>query len=500
MATPTAYQTVAVIGAGTMGIGIAEVAAQHGHQVLLYDLNQDQLQQALMHMQKRLNKRVERGKISAEQVDKCMAAIQAVQNLEDLEPADLVIEAIIEDLAIKQKLFAQLESICSEQTVLASNTSSISITAIAGSLQKPERFIGIHFFNPAPVMKLVEVISGRRSAVVVMDSILELCQSWGKVAVAAKSTPGFIVNRVARPFYGEPLKLYQEGLAEFPVIDTVLQKAAGFRMGPFTLMDLIGVDINFAVSQTVYAAMFNDPRYRPSLIQSEMVAAGLLGRKSGAGFYTYGETPQAQVDVSETSVDVKKLRITINPDSQHFSWLKDTAQDHADILLTEDTSIAGLRLGDCEVRISDGRTANTIARKLNEEVALLDFSFDYNTATHVHVCFSDAVKSTTKNEIIALFQSLNKAVIIGADQPGMIAMRTVAMLINEAADAVFNGVCSEADVDQAMRYGVNYPAGLLATGEQLGWQHVATVLKRLQKWFGDDRYRLSPWIRNQYDG
>ena len=499
MTTSSTYQTVAVIGAGTMGIGIAEVAAQHGHQVLLYDVNQDQLQQALIHMEKRLNKRVERGKINADQVRRVMDAMQAVDDVQGLSPADLVIEAIIENLDIKQKLFTQLESICSEQAVLASNTSSISITAIAGCLQKPERFIGIHFFNPAPVMKLVEVISGRRSDPLVIDAIMQLCQDWGKVAVAAKSTPGFIVNRVARPFYGEPLKLYQEGLADFATVDVVLQQAAGFRMGPFTLMDLIGIDVNFAVSQTVYAAMFNDPRYRPSLIQSEMVAAGLLGRKSGAGFYTYGDAPQTTVDVSESPVNSDKLSVTLNPANQDLTGLIESIQTNAHIAVSEDSSIPGFKVADCEIRLSDGRTANAIASELDCDVALLDFSFDYAQASHVHVCFSDRVETSSRNAIIALFQKLDKKVIIGADQPGMVAMRTVAMLINEAADAVFNGVCSAADVDQAMRYGVNYPAGLLATGEQLGWQHVARVLERLQKWFGDDRYRLSPWIRNQYD-
>ena len=493
------YKTVAVIGAGTMGIGIAEVAAQHGHQVLLFDVNTAQAQQALQSMQTRLNKRVERGKITAESVQQCMSLISTADTLEALADADLVIEAIIEDLSIKQKLFKQLESLCSEQTVFASNTSSISITAIAGSLDQPQRLLGMHFFNPAPVMKLVEVIQGKKTDKKTAESIMALCQAWGKVAVMAQSTPGFIVNRVARPFYGEPLKLYQEGLADYAVVDAVMQQAAGFRMGPFTLMDLIGIDVNFAVSQTVYAAMFNDPRYRPSLIQSEMVAAGLLGRKSGEGFYAYGEQAQEKAEIHEVAKDIGDVQIFIDPTSEHFKWLTQAADAVSGIELIEDASVAGVIIDGCQLRITDGRTANTVSQKINRPVALLDFSFDYLQASDVHLCFSRSTTVETQNRIIGVLQKMGKAVIIGQDQPGMVAMRTVSMLINEAADAVFNGVCSREDVDLAMRYGVNYPAGLLATGERLGWQHVASVLRRLHKWFGDDRYRLSPWIRNQYD-
>lgn len=484
-------QDIGVVGAGTMGIGICEVAAAHGHQVLLFDLNQALAEQAIKQLQERLKKRVFKGKISKTEAAELVARIQLVDGLSGLSACDLVVEAIVEDLAIKQQLFQQLETITSSLTLLATNTSSISITAIAAALKDPTRLFGLHFFNPAPVMKLVEVIAGLRSDPAHLAAATELCRAWKKTPVQAQSTPGFIVNRVARSYYGETLKMYQEQLAGFAHIDAVMTEAAGFRMGPFALMDLIGIDVNYAVSQTVYQAMFNDPRFRPSLIQGEMVSANTLGRKTQLGFYDYTEgaaRPKGDYIFSEANFD----QIIVPEEETFFSAMfcdfeYDQRKWQGDQVL----------IGGCRLLMSDGRTARQMEAATDSPVCVVDWSFDYSRSQSVNLSFGPRVDQYMRNRVVAVFNHMGKEVLITADQPALVAARTLAMLINEAADAVFNGVCSEKDVDLAMRYGVNYPKGLLAYGAELGWSRVAKTLECLHHWFGDDRYRLSPFIRNQ---
>ncbi|MCG8426177.1 MAG: 3-hydroxyacyl-CoA dehydrogenase NAD-binding domain-containing protein, partial [Chromatiales bacterium] len=280
-------KTVAVIGAGTMGAGVAQVAAAAGHTTLLFDTNAEAIERGIAGISKGLNRLVERGKMDEQQRDAILANLHPVTELEQLAPATLVIEAIIEDLATKQSLFRQLEDICGEETILATNTSSLSVTAIAAKLQRPGNLVGMHFFNPAPIMKLVEVVSGITTNKTVAEKVYDTSLAWGKHAVYAKSTPGFIVNRVARPFYAEGLRALEEGAADAATLDAIMRESGGFRMGPFELMDLIGHDVNYAVTCSVFDAYYNDPRFLPSLTQKELVDGGLLGRKSGRGFYNY---------------------------------------------------------------------------------------------------------------------------------------------------------------------------------------------------------------------
>jgi 3-hydroxybutyryl-CoA dehydrogenase len=372
---------VGIIGSGTMGSGIAQVAATSGYLVKLYDTNQAALDKAKASLEKILNRLIEKGRIDADEKNRIQSNIQYVDSLKDLADSDLTIEAIIENLEIKKKVFQELESYVSENCIIASNTSSLSIASIAASLKNPDRCIGIHFFNPAPLMKLVEVIPAIQTSEESVSISVKTIQDWKKVVAVAKDTPGFIVNRVARPFYGEALRIYEEGIADFATIDSAMKTKGGFRMGPFELMDFIGNDVNYTVTETVFTAFYFDPRYKPSLTQKRFSEAGYLGRKSGKGYYNYSEGSE-------------------NPEP--------------------DTN---------------------------------------------------------------------------ADTQQGIFNRILAMLINEAADALFLNVASAEDIDNAMTKGVNYPKGLLAWADEQGINWCVQQMDTLYDKYREDRYRCSPLLR-----
>lgn len=294
---PTTF-CVGIIGSGTMGSGIAQVAATAGCLVKLFDLNATALEKSQMALEVTLQKLVEKEKITADEKARIQANISYVTELSALADADLVIEAIVENSEVKRKVFAELESVVSKHCILASNTSSLSIASIAASCTTPERVLGIHFFNPAPLMQLVEVIPAVQTSEAVLQQSVEIISSWNKTVAVAKDTPGFIVNRVARPFYSESLRIYEEGVADFATIDWALKTIGQFRMGPFELMDLIGHDVNYVVTETVFTAFYFDPKFKPSFTQKRLLEAGFLGRKSGRGFYNYNhELPKSTEDV-----------------------------------------------------------------------------------------------------------------------------------------------------------------------------------------------------------
>ena len=290
---------VAVIGSGTMGSGIAQVAATAGCEVKIYDTNQDALSKSKAALESTLSKLVEKGKIDAGEKSRITHNIAYVHALGDLSHSDLVIEAIVENADIKRKLFSELENYVSPETILASNTSSLSIASIAASCEKPERVIGIHFFNPAPLMQLVEVIPAVQTSEAVLKTTMKTITSWKKVVAVVKDTPGFIVNRVARPFYSESLRMYEEGVADFATIDWSLKTIGGFRMGPFELMDFIGNDVNYTVTESVFTAFYFDPKFKPSFTQKRLTEAGFFGRKSGRGYYDYSiDLPKPTEDLA----------------------------------------------------------------------------------------------------------------------------------------------------------------------------------------------------------
>lgn len=372
--------TIGVVGAGAMGAGIAQVAAQNGHEVILYDTKYAALESARHRYEKIFARLVEKGKWSQEKSEEVFGRIHFENHLDKFENCGLIIEAIIENLDVKKSVFNALEDVCSKDCVLATNTSSLSIAAISSAVQHPERILGVHFFNPAPLMPLVEIIPALTTDMKVVENTRALVDSWGKVTVEAKDTPGFIVNRVARPFYSEAIKMYEEGVADFATIDWALREIGGFRMGPFELTDLIGHDVNYVVTETVWTQFYYDPRFKPSITQKRLLEAGLYGRKSGRGFYNYNEEEKAQP--------------------------------------TED-------------------------QKLGQ----------------------------------------------------FIVDRIVAMLINEAADALFLNIASAEDIDLAMTKGVNYPKGLLAWADEIGIETVVNRLNELYEEYQDDRYRTCPLLR-----
>jgi 3-hydroxybutyryl-CoA dehydrogenase len=329
---------IGVIGAGAMGSGIAQIAASNGHSVVLSDNSSEQLERSKTALSKVLNRLVEKGSMDAMKAETIQNAISYSTSLTAFVDCDLVIEAIVERLDIKQEVFKQLESIVSHDCILATNTSSLSVASIAAACQHSERVIGIHFFNPAPLMPLVEIIPAIQTKTTLVGEVRSLIDGWKKVTVLAKDTPGFIVNRVARPFYGEALRIYEEGVADFATIDRAMRDLGGFRMGPFELMDFIGNDVNYAVTVSVFEAFYYDPRYKPSLTQRRHSEAGWLGRKTNRGYYPYGEgttMPEGQSNVEQQQLILDRILVMLINEAADALFLNIATKEDIDLSMTK---------------------------------------------------------------------------------------------------------------------------------------------------------------------
>jgi 3-hydroxybutyryl-CoA dehydrogenase len=514
--------SVLVVGAGIMGAGIAQIAAQAGHSVLLFDMRTGAAIEAHEKLDKSLQALVARGKLTAEAVAQTLSRITAISALAEAASAGLVVEAIVEKLEAKRGLFRDLEAVVSADCILATNTSSISVTAIANGLQHPGRLVGMHFFNPVPLMKLVEVVSGLQTDPKVADAIFALSEAWGKVAVHARSTPGFIVNRIARPFYAETLALLQEQAATPPVLDACL-RACGFRMGPCELMDLIGHDTNFSVTQSVYEANFFDKRFQPSLVQREMVDGGLLGRKSGQGFYSYAadaSKPGAAPFVAAALPDAKDICLHGTgavADALQAALAAAMASAEAAgsgeqggvkpatgarlpaLRHATQSDWIGLEIDGAQLRLSDGRCATQLGR----EVSVFDLPLQAMGSRLGVAQAALAWAPSARASQAWVAQSAQWLQALGcipqrvADTPGLVVARSVAMLVNEASDAVHQGVCTVDAANAAMKLGVNYPAGPFEWLEQWGAASVCALLDALDATYRGERYRASPALRQR---
>ncbi|MFI5803424.1 3-hydroxyacyl-CoA dehydrogenase [Streptomyces sp. NPDC051561] len=456
-------RTVSVVGAGTMGQGIAQVALMAGHPVFLFDVDAERTTAAVAAVRGRVERLVEKGRLDKADAEEALGRLHPAHDLRDLSASALVVEAIIEQLPVKQQLFRSLEEIVAADCLLASNTSSLSVTAIAGGLKHPGRFVGMHFFNPAPLLPLVEVVSGFATDADAATRAYDTALAWGKGPVRCADTPGFLVNRIARPFYAEAFAVYEEQAADPATIDAVLRESGGFRMGPFELTDLIGQDVNEAVSRSVFEAFFQSPKFVPSLPQRRLVESGRLGRKAGHGWFPYGEGA-AKPAPHTAAAQAAPAQITVagdfGPASEVIVMLQET--DGIEVKkVSADGAYIGLPSGG-QLSLVDGNTSVEYS-----DVVYFDLALDYRAATRIALSASDDVSEETLREATGLFQALGKDVSVIGDVPGMIVGRTVAMLIDLALDAVAKGVASPQDIDTAMRLGVNYPRGPLEWGRDL---------------------------------
>jgi 3-hydroxybutyryl-CoA dehydrogenase len=481
---------ICVIGAGTMGRGIAQVALSYGHLVSLVDPSERQLEAATAEIIDRLGRTdPEAGHVAAGRLTAASSVTTTTAHA-----GTITIEAVVEDLSVKQEVLSTALQHYGDDCILATNTSSLSITQIAATVPDPSRVVGMHFFNPVPVMKLVEVVRGLQTEIAVAEAVAALAVAWGKRVAQVSSSPGFIVNRVARAYYGEALKLLEEGAATPPVLDE-LMRSAGFRMGPFELMDLIGVEVNLAVTRTVWEAYNFDPRFAPSRIQTELVASGRLGRKSGRGFYRYGADIERTLPEPVRPIPGDHPTVRLHGHDDQLDTFLERAGIAREVCGSEGDETASVELvGLGSVVISRGLTAQHEARMRGVPVVVSDRCLDPATTSAV------ALASSGEPIAGAWVGILDKAGIRAyrlPDVPGLVLCRILSMIANEAWEAAHQGVAAPADIDTAMLYGTNYPAGPFAWCAEWGAPYVLDVLDRLWSEYHDPRYRASQLLRSE---
>ena len=493
---PAIYKTIAVIGAGAMGQGIAQIAAQAGSQVKLFDKDPSASARARQSVSAQWDKLVAKGKMDAAAAAACIARLALPATLAELSDCELVIEAIVERLDIKRALFTELESIVSAQAVLVTNTSSLSVTAIAAGLKHPERFAGYHFFNPVPLMKVVEVIRGLKTSADCCEALTQYAREMGHTPVQAQDTPGFIVNHAGRGYGTEALRIVGEGIADFATIDRILKDQAGFKLGPFELMDLTALDVSHPVMESIYHQYYEEPRYRPSVITAQRLAGGLLGKKTGEGFYRYAN------GVAEWPAESPVPVVSDMPPV----WVSPRASRRAELLLLLKTLGAVIETG-----ASPSMNALTLVAPLGFDITTvavverldpartvgIDMLIDDAQTKRRVLATNPATRADMRDAAHALFARDGKAVSVIRDSGGFVTQRVVAHIVNIASDICQQGVCSPQDLETAVTLGLGYPQGPLAMGNRYGPTNMLEVLFNMQTVYGDTRYRPSPWLRRR---
>lgn len=491
-----AFSNIAIIGAGAMGRGIAQIAAQAGSQVWLYDTQQGASAKACEALGQTWDKLADKGKFTAEAVAGHKSRLHQANNLQDLADCHLVVEAIVEKIDIKKAVFADLENIVTPECVLVTNTSSLSVTAIAAGMKHPGRFAGYHFFNPVPLMKVVEVIAGLKTDSATCQRLSDYARQMGHTPVQAQDTPGFIVNHAGRAYSTEALRIVSEGIADFATVDRILRDQVGFRLGPFELFDLTALDVSHHVIEAIYRQYYDEPRYRPNVITAQRLAGGVVGKKVGEGFYRYVDGVQ-QVP-AEPSVPVVE---NIPP-----VWVSPRAARRSELLqLLKDL---GAKI---ETGASPSPEALTIVAPLGFDVTTVAVVDRHDPARTIGIdmlvpdsdtkrrvlATNPATRADMRNAAHALFARDGKPVSVIRDSGGFVTQRVVASIVNIASDMCQQRVCTPQDLETAVTLGLAYPMGPLAMGNRYGPDSMLEILFNMQTVYGDPRYRPSPWLRRR---
>jgi 3-hydroxybutyryl-CoA dehydrogenase len=490
------FNTVGIVGTGAMGRGIAQMAAQAGSQVLLFDVQPGAAEAALTALHNTWHTLQTKGKLDAQQCASYASRLQTAAALTDLAPCNLVVEAVVEKLDVKQRLFAELEAIVSPSAVLATNTSSLSVTSIAAALKRPGQLAGYHFFNPVPLMRVVEVIAGLKTSASVCQQLTDYTRQFGHTPVSAQDTPGFIVNHAGRGYGTEALRVAGERVADFATIDRILKDQMGFRLGPFELMDLTALDVSHPVMESIYRQYYDEPRYRPSVITAQRLAGGVVGKKVGEGFYKY-EAGVAQVP-AEPAVPVVNTMPPV--------WVSPKAARRAELYQLLKKLGASIETGAAPSGAAlilvaplglDVTTLAAVERLDATRTLGIDMMLDDAATKRRVLATNPATRPDMRDAAHALFARDGKAVSVVRDSGGFVTQRVVATIVNIAADMCQQGICTPADLDVAVTLGLGYPQGPLAMGDRIGPTNVLEILFNMQTVYGDTRYRPSPWLRRR---
>ncbi|CAN7261520.1 3-hydroxyacyl-CoA dehydrogenase [Polaromonas sp. LjRoot131] len=490
------FANVGIVGTGAMGRGIAQIAAQAGSTVKLMDAQAGAAEKAREAICAQWDKLVEKGRLEAAVAKGHKDRLLLAGTLADLAGCDLVIEAIVERLDVKRALFAELEALVPASAVLASNTSSLSVTAIAAALKHPERLAGFHFFNPVPLMKVVEVIAGLKTSPAVCEGLSQYARQMGHTPVQAQDTPGFIVNHAGRGFGTEALRIVSEGIADFATIDRILRDQAGFKLGPFELMDLTALDVSHPVMESIYHQYYEEARYRPSVITAQRLAGGMLGRKTGEGFYRYADGVM-QVPPEPPVPEVAELPpVWVSPRASRRSELLQLLKNlGAKIETGASASPQALML---VAPLGFDITTVAVVERLDPARTIgIDMLIDDAATKRRVLATNPATRSDMRDAAHALFARDGKAVSVIRDSGGFVTQRVVAAIVNIASDICQQGICSPKDLETAVTLGLGYPMGPLAMGDRYGPTNVLEVLFNMQTVYGDQRYRPSPWLRRR---